>query len=145
MGKAYDALESDEIEPLLLRLSPGEPEVEAPVQTTVRDVAEATGLTEKEIREALREVRRSRLSEELRTLEEPLFRVERPGSGPRSDVADYLARERTLNTLLDRMPPASPSPQAPKAADKEHWITYAILVPLATALAYFLIRAIFLT
>ncbi|RYG46218.1 hypothetical protein EON79_10695, partial [bacterium] len=101
MRDAYDTLNSGEIAPLLLRLSPGEPEFEAPNRTTVRDVAEATGLSESEIRLALREVRRSRLSEELRILEEPLYRVERPGIAPRNDVTDYLARERTLNTLLD--------------------------------------------
>lgn len=140
MRENFETLADDEIAPLLQRLTAEE--VDEPVVTTVRDVAEATGLSEEEVRAALREMRRARLSEELRILEEPLYRVERPGHADSDPYARYLARERTLNTILDR-PATIPKPFAqPAPTPRENWMDYLILVPLLAAVGYFLVHAV---
>ncbi|CAN5649941.1 hypothetical protein BH11ARM2_BH11ARM2_11940 [soil metagenome] len=107
----FEVLAENELAPLLQRLTMDEPTPEKPIVTTVRDVAEATGLSESEVRAALREMRRARLSEELRILEEPLYRVERPGFAEFDPIPSYLTRERLMDSYLDPRPTSNRLPE----------------------------------
>lgn len=75
---------------------------------TIDSIAEATGHPESEIERVLFEIRRenmaSRISERLRELEEPLYRVERPGHH-RPDASAPAIRIAQINTILDRILP----------------------------------------
>lgn len=82
---------------------------------TVTAVCEATGASPHVVIDLLEEIRREdvaqRVSERLRELEEPLFRVERPGpESPSSSSLRYFAREKTLNTILDGLPTVDRKP-----------------------------------
>lgn len=74
---------------------------------TVSAVAEATGHSETEIQELLERLREEdkeiRLSRALREMEEPLYRVERPGPTPHDPLAAHfrLRPGQSLSPLLD--------------------------------------------
>jgi hypothetical protein len=75
---------------------------------TVKSICEATGHSESEIETVLLAIRRenlaSKVSERLRELEEPLYRVERPGHHKPDPSAPAL-RIQQINTILDRIMP----------------------------------------
>lgn len=76
---------------------------------TVSAVAEATGRSETEIQELLERLREEdkeiRLSRALREMEEPLYRVERPGPTPHDPLAAHfrLRPGQSLSPLLDSL------------------------------------------
>ncbi len=79
---------------------------------TIRAISEATGHSEHEIESVLLTIRRenmaSQISARLRELEEPLYRVERPGHYRPDPVAPAL-RAQQINTILDRILPEGKS------------------------------------
>lgn len=79
---------------------------------TVEAICEATGHRPDEVQRVLEKLRRedlaSRISTQLRELEEPTFRVERPGHHKPSASAPMIRFEQ-INTILDRIAPANKS------------------------------------
>jgi len=120
-----EELTADEVRRLLERLE-GIESAEEPTDifATVNAVCEATGESPALVRQLLDDIRRedlaARVTTKLRELEEPLYRVERPGFETRESATQtYLARQRTLNTILDReivpkrKPADKPAPKTP--------------------------------
>ena len=77
-----------------------------PDHVCVTDVAEALGVTSAEVSRELDRIQderhRERVSVALREIEEPLYRVERPGHGPTVAHQDPLMRIRTVRDLSAR-------------------------------------------
>lgn len=75
---------------------------------TIESICEATGHRPHEVAQILYEHRRaelaSRISDRLRELEEPLYRVERPGHHKPNSSMPGLRVEQ-VNTILDRLLP----------------------------------------
>ena len=75
---------------------------------TVDAICEATGHNPTEVSRILYQHRRailaSRISERLRELEEPLYRVERPGHH-KPDSSAPVIRVEQINTILDKLLP----------------------------------------
>ncbi|MBS1710814.1 MAG: hypothetical protein JSS71_03695 [Armatimonadetes bacterium] len=73
---------------------------------TVDSICEVTGRSRAEIEGIVLALRRedlaARISGRLRELEEPLYRVERPGHHPPSSV-EHILRDRQVKTILDKM------------------------------------------
>lgn len=105
-------LNAGELRTLLERL--GEVDLEPPgsEEPTVEDVAEALGHEPQFIENMLREQRaidrESRISEALREMEEPLYRVERPGLNQSDPMSRHnpIHRQRVITTILDHLPRA---------------------------------------
>jgi hypothetical protein len=103
-------LSPGELRELLERLEEIEPRRELFSESvTIAAVAEVTGEAPERLAKMLDRIRRedyeARLSTMLRELEEPLYRVERAGVQPKTTITEaYLARSRTFDTLLDRLP-----------------------------------------
>jgi DNA-binding transcriptional ArsR family regulator len=68
---------------------------------TLEEIAEATGASPTEVEEAVRRVRRARMAEVLRELEEPTYRVERPGQAPPDPMFAQRFNRDEFPTLLD--------------------------------------------
>lgn len=82
---------------------------------SIEAIAEATGLTIRAVELALEEVRRcdqeAELARRIRELEEPLYRVERPGHPPPDPVARTIgSRRQMFSTLLDDLPKVGERP-----------------------------------
>ncbi|MFM9871855.1 MAG: hypothetical protein ACKVQS_00155 [Fimbriimonadaceae bacterium] len=77
---------------------------------TIKAICEATGHSENEIEGVLYDIRRanlaSKISERLRELEEPLYRVERPGHS-RPDPSAPALRIAQIDTILDKLLPVN--------------------------------------
>lgn len=102
-GSDLDLVESAELRAVLDELHRDlMPELrEDDGQVSLEEIAEATGASVSEVAEAVRQVRRARMAEVLRELEEPTYRVERPGPTPRDPLfADRFNRDQ-FPTLLD--------------------------------------------
>jgi len=105
---ASEELTPDEVRRLLESLEGIETNEEPPdTYATVTAVCEATGESPALVRQLVEDIRRqdlaARVATKLRELEEPTFRVERPGFETRASATQtYLARQRTLDTILDR-------------------------------------------
>lgn len=141
-----EAIDPEELGVLLDRLHEVDEVPEGPDHhATVAAVCEATGQSFNRVWEVLEQIRRedmeARLSQRLREMEEPLYRVERPGFD-RDPLSRHTAsgRERTFNSLLDKLPkPGEENKVPPKSkhgAVHERvswWIAYAVLVLLAVA------------
>ncbi len=116
---------------------------------TVEDVAEATGLSPQvvadELKEMISERREACLSDVLRELESPRYRVERPDTA-RVDRLDAVFRTRTVQTLMERAKEKT-LPHRPKVVEKTpywvHVLGMAIVWLVVTAAAIGLLRAIF--
>ncbi|MCW5940560.1 MAG: hypothetical protein KF884_13030 [Fimbriimonadaceae bacterium] len=103
-----EVVEEDELRELLDRLHmPPELFLDDHLQTKVKitDVVEATSFSTGEVRKALADLREERLTRVLRELEEPLYRVERPGHPPPDPAARsgpgqwHAMRDSILNDL----------------------------------------------
>jgi len=68
---------------------------------TLEEIAEATGASPTEVEEAVRRVRRARMAEVLRELEEPTYRVERPGQAPPDPLFAQRFNRDEFPALLD--------------------------------------------
>jgi hypothetical protein len=98
----------DTLHELLARLN--EVETYEPVsrtdKITVEDIAEALHLdpdyVAQELEDILAEHRSARLSEALRELEEPLYRVERTGHTPHDPLGNPLYKLRSVQLLAER-------------------------------------------
>jgi hypothetical protein len=106
-----DSIQPDELQSLLLRLHAPEMPIEPPDDyATVAAVCEATGESAYRVREILEQIRQedleSRIEARLREAEEPLYRVERPGTyaDPLDSTTNMLARRRAIKTILDKIP-----------------------------------------
>lgn len=77
---------------------------------TISAISEATGHSTEEIEEVLIRIRREtlscKISQRLRELEEPLYRVERPGHH-KPDPSAPAIRITQINTILDKILPES--------------------------------------
>src|SRR5690348_14090534 len=100
----------DELNCLLQRLHAPDhiPEQEED-HVTVAAVCELTGAAEDEVWDLLERIREedieARVVERLRELEEPLYRVERPGFVDDSLTRPLISnRRRILNSVLDQLP-----------------------------------------
>lgn len=105
-----ESIEAEELRALLERLHAPAPPVEQPDHyATVTAVCEATGHTAEEVWRVLEKLREedmeARLAQRLREVEEPLYRVERPGKSedPLSS-ATLMGRRRMFNSILDTVP-----------------------------------------
>jgi len=76
----------------------------SPEQTrvTLEEVAEATGMPLASVEAAVRRVREARMAAVLRELEEPLYRVERPGTPPVDPFMAQRFSRDTFSSLLDQ-------------------------------------------
>lgn len=109
-----------ELTALLLRLEGIESQKElSDSYATVAAVCEATGESPHRVAALLEDIRsedmKARVLARLRELEEPTFRVERPGHESQSSATQtYLAREQTLSTVLEKhVKPARREPALP--------------------------------
>lgn len=104
-------IDDDELRALLERLHAHlDMPIEEPQATsvTIRDVVEATGLSQTDIQRALEDLREERLTRVLNELEEPLHRVERPGHTPVDPVSRLRSDRRygAIRSILDHLPRA---------------------------------------
>lgn len=134
---------------LIHRLSHVEPQAQAHAETVcVSDVAEALGKTPaevaRELESILRELARERVITALREIEEPLYRVERPGHGSTIEHQDPLMRIRTVQELTERATPhPEPTPvklTPPTLADK--WVGIVIAGAVVGAMVLLLVWAL---
>jgi len=108
-----ESIQPDELTLLLTKLHAPETPIESPDEyATVAAVCEATGCSAQRVWEVLEEIRQqdleARVEQRLREAEEPLYRVERPGTyfDPLDSTTNVLARRRAVKTVLDRIPKA---------------------------------------
>jgi hypothetical protein len=107
--------------------------------TTVAAVCEATGEDEKRVWELLETLRREdleeRISRRLAEAEEPLYRVERPGTSqdPLSRKT-WVGQQRAITTVLDHLP----RPNRPKLSKKKHADTKTDRVALLLSIFFLL-------
>ena len=108
----------DELTPLLTKLHARETPLDQPDEyATVAAVCEATGVSPERVWEVLEEIRHqdleARIEQRLREAEEPLYRVERPGtfSDPLDSSTNLLARRRAIKTILDHLPKVDRHPR----------------------------------
>ncbi|MBX7134612.1 MAG: hypothetical protein K1X67_18235 [Fimbriimonadaceae bacterium] len=155
-------VEAEELIPLLERLHDPHavPEVIQEEQVTVQDVAEATGLPINEVLDALAKVRdenhEARLAAKLRELEEPMYRVERPGPSPVDPLSTLISpiRRKDFSSILDHLPKFDPNkiPLRRTLSETPHeksasvvaqailWTMFFLLVAVMTYGLYRLIR-----
>ncbi len=119
---ARNLVSPDELRDVLQRLS-GVDQGEIPHPdgyVTAEAIAEATGYTVESIQEILDHLRdqdrQAELARRLRELEEPIYRVERPGIPPNDPLSTYNPMRRTqmMSDLLDSLP----HPDRPKVKRK---------------------------
>lgn len=116
---------------------------------TVEDVAEATGLSPKlvadELMAILNERREASISDVLRELEAPTYRVERPDV-VRPDRLDAVFRTRSVQALMDRAKEKQ-LPHRPNVEEKTpywvHVVGMSIVWLVVTVAAVALLRAVF--
>lgn len=116
----------------------------APERTrvTLEEVAEATDMPLQAVEEAVRRVREARMAAVLRELEEPLYRVERPGTPPVDPFLSQRYSRDTFSSLLERHAEPEVKPKKPTQAKKtlhenvtDHLATLvAVLVVIAVIL-----------
>lgn len=127
---------------------------------TVQDVAEATGLPVEDVLDALSKVRdenhEARLAAKLRELEEPMYRVERPGPSPIDPLSSLISpiRRKDFSSILDHLPKFDPNKIPLRRSLKETpheksasvvayailWIMFFLLLVVVTYGLYRLIR-----
>ncbi len=115
----FNPVSEEELRALLFRLH-GDPEpVEREIpesQVTIDAICEATGLSVLEVERALQEVRtedrEAELARRIRELEEPTFRVERPGHAAPDPLRQRpLVRGKLFSNLLDELPKVGELPK----------------------------------
>lgn len=84
-----------------------QPVVSRSDKVTVEDVAEALDLDPEEVARVLKEIHEeheyARVAGALRELEEPLYRVERPGHSANDSFANPLYKLRSIQMLTERV------------------------------------------
>ena len=110
VGPIPNEVSEDELVPLLHELNEaGSWNSDTCDTTTVAAVAEATGHSEAYVQETLERMRdedlQARLAQTLREMEEPLYRVERPGHTPNDPIMRQfqLRPGESLSPLLDSL------------------------------------------
>lgn len=108
--ESENSLTKDEVRAVIIalheRMGLSDPveEAQAADEVTVTDIAEAVGLSTSDVENALRRIRGSReaeLAKVLRELEEPLYRVERPGFAPPDPLSRHIPwRAQELNSSI---------------------------------------------
>lgn len=97
---------------------------------TVEEIAEATDMPLAKVNEAVRRVREARMAEVLRELEEPTYRVERPGQTP---VDPLFAQRFTRDNFPNLLDSATSTP--PKKREVPRTVHEHITDHLATLMA----------
>jgi hypothetical protein len=116
---------------------------------SVTDVAEALDQNPVEVTRALQEILRERARERvitaLREIEEPLYRVERPGHSPTIEHQDPLMRIRIVQELTARaMPPVEvEKPHVSPQSASEKWVAAVITFVVLGAMVVLLLWAVF--
>lgn len=105
-----------------------------PEEITVEDIAEALGLdpnyVAKELEEIYEEHRIAKLSGVLRELEEPLYRVERPGHSVEPSGENPFSKMRSVQILAERNKSKPVVPRRVETGRDEmvaKWIGYFVL------------------
>ena len=155
-------VEAEELVALLERLHDPHSAVEMAVDDhiTVQDVAEATGMPVQDVLDALSKVRddnyEARLAAKLRELEEPMYRVERPGPATADPLSSPISslRRKDFSSILDHLPKFDPNKILLRRALKETphersakavaqailWTIFFLLLAVVTYGLYRLIR-----
>lgn len=123
---------------------------ESDCHTTVDDIAEALDTTPthvyKELLMLREERRRKQIEAALTEMEEPLYRVERPSTGPTTTRLDYGFKKMSVETILDKLhfDKASKAIRASRLKRQEksaHTQSVVVLTLLAVALIVILLFA----
>ena len=135
-----ESIAPGELGELLHRLQGSELPFDPPDDNaTVAAVCELSGVSAHRVWEVLDQIREedleSRIAEKLRELEEPLYRVERPGFSrdPLSSVSPF-GRRKAFDSVLDRLPRRQHVAPAKKAEQPTHhdtasrWVATLVLV-----------------
>lgn len=85
---------------------------------TLEEIAEATDMPLQKVEEAVQRVREARMAAVLRELEEPLYRVERPGTPPADPFMTQRFSRDTFSSLLDRHAEPETPPRNQNGAKK---------------------------
>lgn len=115
---------------------------------SVADVAEALDHPSSEVSRALQEILQERAREKvitaLREIEEPLYRVERPGHGPTIEHQDPLMRIRTVQELTARATPPleDEKPHVTPQTPTEQWVGNVITFVVLAAMVVLLVWAV---
>ena len=157
MGIQRDSHEEGEIadpivlHELLARLNDPDDEriLSRPEVITVEDVAEALHLdpdyVAAELRAIYEEHRLARLSGVIRELEEPLYRVERPGHNVLDSSNNPLYKLRSVQILADRNKETE-LPRRPKHSEQDRvaqFVSYLILGGMAIVMIFVIGKVLF--
>lgn len=111
-------------------------------RVTLEEIAEATDMPLKSVEDAVRRVREARMAAVLRELEEPLYRVERPGTPPVDPFMTQRFTRETFSSLLDRH--AEPETPVKKKAQSKKPLQENLTDHLATLVAVLVVVSVIL-
>ena len=119
---------------------------------TAEAISEACGVSIGDVYEAIARVRRQevreRVSRILNELEEPAYRVERPGPGPTDPLLTHYGfrRENVINNILDKLPRPGPRQSAPAKSkpEKDSPVTVAVSWILFSGIAALVLYSLYL-